>query len=285
VEAPGELVTVTLGGETVAKRRKSGPAGVADPPSVYYVPPDTGMPGSLARLQLALPVGAAVRCSGPLAAWPAGVPPLPDLVAGAGFVVERTRRTGGHCVVDARRDRTLPDFVAGGMRMLVCGLNPSLVAADAGFGYAGATNRFWSAVAAAGVVTHPRDPLRALDEDGVGMTDLVKRASPNADSLTAAEYAAGAERVRRLVEWLRPGVVVFVGLAGWRAAIDRRAAPGPQPSPFGRAPAYVMPSTSGRNARTPPAALIAHFHHALALGGPRTTAPPRPGGGPADPPG
>jgi TDG/mug DNA glycosylase family protein len=285
VEAPGDLVTVTLGGETVAKRCKSGPAGVADPPSVYYVPPDPGMPGWLAGLQLALPVGTAVRCSGPVVGWPGGVPPLPEIVAGAGFVVERARRTGGRCVVDARRDRTLPDFVGAGMRMLVCGLNPSLVAADAGFGYAGATNRFWTAIVAAGVVDHPRDPRSALDEDGVGMTDLVKRATPNADSLTAAEYAAGAERVRRLVEWLRPGVVVFVGLAGWRAAVDRRAAPGPQPSPFGGAPAYVMPSTSGRNARTPPAALIAHFRDALALGGPRTTAPPRPGGPVADPPG
>jgi TDG/mug DNA glycosylase family protein len=142
------------------------------------------------------------------------------------------------------------------------------VSADLGFGYAGATNRFWPVAVAAGVVTHPRQPLPALTEDGVGMTDLVKRATPNADGLTAAEYAAGAERVRRLVAWLRPGVVVFVGLAGWRAAIDRRAAPGPQPNPFGGAHAYVMPSTSGRNARTTPAELIAHFQAALALSAP-----------------
>ncbi|MEW6475156.1 MAG: mismatch-specific DNA-glycosylase [Actinomycetota bacterium] len=265
MEPAGELVTVTLGGETVAKRRKSVPAGVADPSPVYYVPIDGGMPEALARLQRSLPVGAAIRCAGPAADWPDGVPPLPELVAGGGFIVERTRRTGGRGLVDARRDRTLPDYVGPGVRMLVCGLNPSLVAADAGYGYAGATNRFWSAVVAAGIVTHPRDPLAALAEDRFGMTDLVKRATPNADSLTAAEYQAGADRVRRLVEWLRPGVVVFVGLAGWRAAIDRRAAPGPQSSPFGGAPAYVMPSTSGRNARTPPSALIAHFQAALAL--------------------
>jgi hypothetical protein len=95
----------------------------------------------------------------------------------------------------------------------------------------------------------------------------VKRATPNADGLTVAEYRAGAERVGRLVEWLRPGVVVSVGLAGWRAAIDRRAAPGPQPLPFGGAPAYVMPSTSGRNARTGPAELADHLRAALALAG------------------
>jgi len=151
------------------------------------------------------------------------------------------------------------------MRMLVCGLNPSLVAADAGFGYAGATNRFWAVAAAAGVVTVARQPLAGLAADGVGMTDLIKRATPNADGLTPAEYRAGADRVRRLVGWLRPGVVLFVGLAGWRAAVDRRAAPGAQPAPFGGAPAYVMPSTSGRNARTTPAELAEHFRRALAL--------------------
>src|SRR5919197_1335579 len=99
---------------------------------------------------------------------------------------------------------------------------------DAGVGYAGATNRFWSAAVTAGLITRPRQPLLSLAEDGLGMTDLVKRATPNADSLTAAEYQAGAERVARLVEWLRPGVVLFVGLAGWRAALDPPPPPGPQ---------------------------------------------------------
>lgn len=230
-------------------------------------PPWAHVPAALARLQLELPIGAPVRCSAG-DGQPSGVPPVTELVAGAGFVVESTRRAKGRCLVDARRDRSLPDFVGPGMRMLVCGLNPSLVAADAGYGYAGATNRFWSVALAAGIVTHPRDPLSALAEDGLGMTDLVKRATPNADDLTPAEYQEGAARVARLVEWLRPGVVLFVGLAGWRAAIDRRAQPGPQPSPFGGMPAYVMPSTSGRNARTTPAELAAHMRRALALAPP-----------------
>ena len=219
-------------------------------------------PAALARGQLATPVGEVVAFSAPPP--PEGVPPLDGLVAGAGFVVEGIRR-GPEVVIDARRDRTLPDFVGPGLRLLVCGLNPSLVSADAGFGYAGATNRFWAVAVAAGLVTRPRDPLASLTEDGMGMTDLVKRATPNADSLTAAEYQAGADRVGRLVAWLQPGAVVFVGLAGWRAAIDRRAVPGPQPEPFGGRPAYVMPSTSGRNARTSPADLADHLRAALAL--------------------
>ena len=246
-------------------QRPSGRTGRAP---VYYEPHDTltpeGLPGDLARLQLAAAPGTVVRCSVDVR-YLDGAPPLGDLVAGAGFAVESTRRARGRWLVAARRERTLPDFVGPGMRVLVCGLTPSLVAADAGFGYAGATNRFWPVAVAAGLVTHPRQPLLSLDEDGVGMTDLVKRATPNADSLTPAEYRAGAERLARLVEWLRPGAVLFVGLAGWRAAIDRRAQPGPQPSPFAGAPAYVMPSTSGRNARTTPAELAAHMRQALSL--------------------
>jgi TDG/mug DNA glycosylase family protein len=148
------------------------------------------------------------------------------------------------------------------MRLLVCGLNPSLVAADAGFGYAGATNRFWRAVTEAGVVTRGRDPFTALEIDGMGMTDLVKRATPAASDLHREEYVDGAARVRRLVEGLRPGLVLFVGLAGWRAAVDRRALPGPQPGPFGGVPAYVMPSTSGRNAATSFDELVAHVRAA-----------------------
>jgi TDG/mug DNA glycosylase family protein len=251
-----ELVLDDVVVDAGAPRRKRFP-----PPAL------AGVPVALARLQLEVPVGAAVRCS--LGSeQPAGAPPLAELVAGAGFVIESDRRASGRWLVDARRDRTLPDFVGPGMRMLVCGLNPSLVAADAGYGYAGATNRFWSVAVAAGIVTHPRDPLLSLARDGFGMTDLVKRATPNADSLTPAEYQEGAARVARLVEWLRPGVVLFVGLAGWRAAIDRRARPGPQPSPFGGMPTYVMPSTSGRNARTSPAELAAHMRRALALAQP-----------------
>ena len=226
-----------------------------------------GLPEALARLNLELPVGAPVRCTVPAAGYPPPAPTVTELVAGAGFAVEAARRTAGRFVVDATRDRTLPDFVAAGMRALVCGLNPSLVAADAGYGFAGATNRFWSVAVASGLVTVARDPLASLAADRVGMTDLVKRATPNADTLTAEEYRAGAERVRRLVEWLRPGVVISVGLAGWRAAIDRRATAGAQPALFGGVPAYVMPSTSGRNARTSPAELAEHLELALALAG------------------
>jgi TDG/mug DNA glycosylase family protein len=97
------------------------------------------------------------------------------------------------------------------------------------------------------------------------MTDLVKRATPKAAMLAVEEYASGAARVRRLVEWLRPRLVLFVGLSGWRAAVDRTAAVGLQPGRFGGALAYVMPSTSGLNAHAHRRDLEAHMRDALAL--------------------
>jgi len=189
------------------------------------------------------------------------------VVAGAGFDVEATSVEGESVWVQATRARTLADTVGPGMRVLTCGLNPSLVAADAGFGFAGPTNRFWRAAMEAGLVTRPKDPLAALHVDGVGMTDLVKRATPAAAEVTRDEYRAGAARVRGLVEWLRPRLVLFVGLAGWRAAVAPRARAGLQDEPFGGATAYVMPSTSGLNASTSYAGLVTHLVAACAIAG------------------
>jgi TDG/mug DNA glycosylase family protein len=161
--------------------------------------------------------------------------------------------------------RSLPDVVGPGMRVLVCGLNPSLYSADRGVGFARRANRFWTAAVAAGLVARPFDPLGALRDHGMGMTDLAKRATVGSRELTRQEYRSGHARVERLAAWLQPGVVCFVGLEGWRAAVDRRATAGLQPAPVGGVPAYVMPSTSGLNASTQLAGHIAHLRQAMAI--------------------
>jgi TDG/mug DNA glycosylase family protein len=198
------------------------------------------------------------------------LPHLTDVVVGAGFAVDTMDaatpdQPGTQIAVAATRARTLPDTVGPGMRLLVCGLNPSVLSADVGVGFARKGNRYWSAALAADVVSRDRDTRHALVHHGIGMTDLVKRATPRADELTADEYRAGLERVARLCAWLRPGAVCFVGLAGWRAAADRKAVAGVQPEPLGDTPVYVMPSTSGLNARTPPSELADHLRAAAAL--------------------
>jgi TDG/mug DNA glycosylase family protein len=192
--------------------------------------------------------------------------PLREVIVGAGFSVEVCEHDGGEWIqVNATRLRTLPDFVGPGMRLLVVGLNPSEVAADRGFGFAGSTYRFWPAAVAAGLVTKAKDPLHALRVDSMGMTDLVKRASPSAKQLTAAEYRDGLARVERLVTWLQPRAVCFAGLAGWRAAVDRKAVAGVQGRTLGGRPVYVMPNPSGLNAHDTVATLTDHMLAARAL--------------------
>ena len=199
------------------------------------------------------------------AAWTE--PAWRDVLEGAGFAVEGTRADEGTDVVQAtaRRALTLADTVGAGMRLLVCGLNPSVYSAERGVGYARPGNRFWPAALAAGIVSRTHAPRHALTEHGVGMTDLCKRATVASRELTKAEYRAGAARVERLVRWLRPGAVCFVGLEGWRAAVDAQALAGVQPDGFAGRPAYVMPSTSGLNAHSRLGDLTAHLRAAAAL--------------------
>lgn len=201
-------------------------------------------------------------------AWPRDL--LGAVITGAGFTIdchEVVPRGGvGHHVVQATRARTLADTVGPGMRLLVCGLNPSLYAADAGVGFARPGNRFWPAALDAGIVGRDRDPVHALVHHGIGMTDLVKRATARADELANAEFRAGRDRLEHLVAWLKPQAVCVVGLSGWRAAVSRRAVAGEQPDDaVGGRPVYVMPNTSGINAGSSRATLADHLRAAAAL--------------------
>lgn len=246
------------------------------------------LPLALARLHLAMAVGDGLEVEVPAAATTAptdgahgaagaggageaqgveGVEAVVDALVGAGFEAVSVEGRGPILRARATRALSLPDTVGPGMRLLVCGLNPSVYAAERGVGYARPGNRFWPAALAAGLVTRSRDPLHALTGCGVGLTDLVKRATARAADLDRDEYRAGRRRVERLVGRLRPGAVCFVGLEGWRVAVDRRATAGPQALLFGGRPAYVMPSTSGLNGHASLAELTRHLAAAARLPG------------------
>ena len=190
---------------------------------------------------------------------------LADLLDGAGFVVDDLAVTDRTIKVECRRARTLPDIVGPDMRLLVCGLNPSLYAADAGVAYGRPGNRFWPAALAAGIVEVDRDPWHALRHHGVGFTDFVKRASVGAAELSAEEFRDGFARVERLCTLLRPAAVAFCGITGWRAATgDTRATLGWQERTVGGVRAYVLPNPSGLNAHAQVADIAAHLRAASA---------------------
>ncbi len=186
------------------------------------------------------------------------------LLEGAGFErirIERPERRPFWLWIQARRSETLPDYLRPSLDLLVCGLNPSLRAAESGIPFITGSNRFWAAARKTGLVERERDPWDALRR-GLGFTDLVKRPTRAASELTRAEYAAGLERLQQRVGEERPRVVCFVGLDGWRRAVDWNAVPGWLADGVGGRPAYLMPSTSGRNAQVDLATLVRHLRRA-----------------------
>ncbi len=200
-------------------------------------------------------IGSAEGCFDPL---------LTAVLEGAGFDRIEIHTTGSKHVVSARRARSIADTVDADMSLLLVGLNPSPVAADAGVGFARPGNRFWPAALAAGLVDTDRDPERALTLHRLGMTDLVKRTTARADEVTSAEFRHGIERLDLVCAWLRPTAVCLVGLSGWRAAVDRRANVGWQERAIGGRPVFVMHNPSGLNAHVQVPDLAAQLQAAAA---------------------
>jgi TDG/mug DNA glycosylase family protein len=255
--------------------------------SLQHLPADR-LPGALAEIHRAMPVGGRLEVAlfrgerggvyeerrvaeddfpGRLFTW-WEPEPLRHLLVGAGFDVDDLAVTDRTIKVTATRARTLPDVVGPGLRLLVCGLNPSLYAADAGVAYARPGNRFWPAALAAGLVTVDRDPWHALRHCGVGFTDLAKRATVRADEVAAGEYRDGLARLEHLCALVRPAALAVCGLGGWRVAADRRAVAGWQHRTVGGTPVYVLPNPSGLNAHARLDTITEHLRTAA------TTAPP-----------
>ncbi|HEX4905586.1 MAG TPA: uracil-DNA glycosylase family protein [Acidimicrobiales bacterium] len=184
---------------------------------------------------------------------------LARVVEGAGFVIDETVVHGRHVEVLATRARMLPDLVRPGLRVLFCGYNPSIYAADVGVAFARPGNRFWPAALAAGIVSVDRDPWHAVRHHRVGFTDMVKRASVAAAELSRDELHEGFERVTRLCEWLHPEVVCVLGVGGWRQLVNRKAIVGWQPETLGGSRVYVMPNPSGLNASTQHEGYVEHL--------------------------
>ncbi|HVE94804.1 MAG TPA: mismatch-specific DNA-glycosylase [Acidimicrobiales bacterium] len=237
------------------------------PAKLWSAKASTTLPIALARLHHDTRVGDQLRIvvTAVPKAWSEDRVAL--VVRGGGFDIGDVAIVRDRTEVVATRARTLADTAGRGMRMLIIGLNPSWYSADAEVGYARPGNRYWPALIGAGLVDarNDRNAFATLDRHRIGMTDFVKRPSPGIDEVTPTEFREGAERVRALVEWLRPAIVCVVGLAGYRTAVDRKAVAGVQPVAFGGRPVYVTPSTSGRNASSLLPALIEHFRAANAL--------------------
>lgn len=155
------------------------------------------------------------------------------------------------------RGSTLPDLVSDGVKLLFVGINPGLRTAAVQAHFAPRGNRFWPALHRAGITDHLIDASSGFapaDRDyllrrGIGITNLVDRASAGADELTVAELVEGRLRLARTVEKYSPTVVAVLGISAFRDAFgERRANQGKQVSPYPATQLWVVPNPSGRNA-------------------------------------
>jgi TDG/mug DNA glycosylase family protein len=173
---------------------------------------------------------------------------------------ERSRPTPSDLL--AARDRAIPDVIAPGLDVVFCGINPSLWSGATGHHFARPGNRFWPTLHRAGFT--PRqlrpDETEELLAMGLGITNLVNRATAAAAELSRDELRAGAVRLRETVRWFRPRSVAVVGIEAYRTAFEHpKAGPGRQAALLEGALLWVLPNPSGLNAHYQLDALAAAF--------------------------
>jgi TDG/mug DNA glycosylase family protein len=148
-------------------------------------------------------------------------------------------------------DKTVPDIIAPGLQVLFCGINASLYSAAAGHHFARPGNRFWPALAAAGITPRLLDPEedRELLAWGYGITNIVDRATARADELSAEELTAGAQQLIAKVRRYRPRILALLGISAYRIAFAApKATLGRQQQQIGATDIWVLPNPSGLNA-------------------------------------
>lgn len=151
----------------------------------------------------------------------------------------------------AAAGRPVPDLVAPGLRVLFCGINPSLYSAVTGHHFARPGNRFWPALHRGGFTDRQLAPWEQdeLLRRGCGITNVVARSTATAAELSDEELRTGGAQLVAKLRRLRPAMLAVLGIGAYRAAFGRpQAVLGPQPERVGGTPVWVLPNPSGLNA-------------------------------------
>jgi len=159
---------------------------------------------------------------------------------------------------------TLPDLLIEGLDLVFVGINPSVYSVDRGHYFARPGNRFWPCLSRSILSRRARAALavenlvpgndRTLQQYGIGFTDLVKRATPQASDLAVGEFAAGVEQLLENIHRYRPRVACFHGVTGYRhvhtALVGEagQVALGLQDVKLGATSIFLVPNPSGANA-------------------------------------
>jgi double-stranded uracil-DNA glycosylase len=155
------------------------------------------------------------------------------------------------------RNSSLPDLIGPDLKLLFVGINPGLWTAATQTHFCHPGNRFYPALRLAGIIDRDLDRGKPMTEQdraylmqrGIGITNLVNRATARADELSPAELRAGRTRLEEFVALHHPLVVAIAGLTAYRAAFGNpRARGGEQADRLSSARVWVVPNPSGLNA-------------------------------------
>lgn len=152
---------------------------------------------------------------------------------------------------------TLPDYLEKGLDIVFVGLNPSLYSAQRGHYFANPRNRFWEALNRSGLVGRELSPEQDshILEFGIGFTDVVKRPTPQASGLSAADFRQWCPVLKDKLLKYQPRVACFHGLTGYKAylkygeAVAETPGLGAQERTIGRSRVFLVPNPSPANAR------------------------------------
>lgn len=178
--------------------------------------------------------------------------------------------------LESFRDRVVPDLIGPGVKLLFVGINPGLWTAAVQTHFAHPGNRFYPALFRAGIIEHEVDRSEGMDDltrqhlidRGVGITNLVERATARADELRAAELRSGAVKLEETVRVHRPRVVAVAGITAYRTAFARSGATsGRQPQTLSGAELWVVPNPSGLNAHETVESLATRYREAAVAAG------------------
>ena len=97
-------------------------------------------------------------------------------------------------------------------------------------------------------------------DHGLGITNMIARATPTAEELERHEYVAGRKQLERKVKRHAPTWLAVVGIGAYRIAFgEPKAGIGRQERTIGATGIWVLPNPSGLNAHHQPADLARAF--------------------------
>jgi TDG/mug DNA glycosylase family protein len=163
----------------------------------------------------------------------------------------------------------LPDYLEPSLALVLVGINPGVRSAEKGHHFAGVGNKFWNLLFESGLVSRRmtyEEDFR-LPEHGIGITNIVARASRSSTDLDRKDFERGRGSLLSKIEKYQPRTAAFVGVTVFRElwpAIAFGPAPkeiscGPRPETIGNTALFVLPNPSGRNAHFTYAEMLPHW--------------------------